>query len=70
MEEEQISRIETARILGVSTRTVNRYVARKYLECTYARLPQGGWAPRFSRQEVEGLARRRAESLVPKGVCS
>jgi len=69
MEEEQISRAETARILGVSVRTVNRYVAKGYLKCTYDRLTHGGWAPRFSRQEVEGLAHHRAESLVPKDVC-
>jgi hypothetical protein len=69
MEETQISRAETAKILGVSVRTVNRYVVAGYLNPIYARLAHGGWAPRFNRAEVEELAHHRKEPLVPKPLC-
>lgn len=65
-----LSRAEAAELIGVSTRTINRYAAAGYLKPVYTRV-RGQLVPRYSRTEVEWLDRRRtaAESLVPEEVC-
>lgn len=77
-ETELISRAETARLLGVSLRTVNRYVSAGRLTPTYER-HRGQFVPRYERLDVLNLARQvrvprnrpaLPEDSVPKPVCS
>lgn len=72
MEETQlISRQEAAVILGVSARTINRYMNAGYLTPTYER-HRGQLVPRYSRFDVEELAHSRnsQERFVPNPLCS
>lgn len=69
-ETQLISRDEAAWTLGVSTRTINRYVAAGYLTPTYER-HRGQLVPRYDRLTVEELAHRRKtpESTAPEDAC-
>lgn len=69
-EEQLISRQEAADLLGVSTRTVNRYAAAGYLKPTYVSV-RGQLVPRYWKVDVEELRHHRtaAEPSPPEVVC-
>lgn len=70
MTEQLISRKEAAAILGVSTRTINRYAAAGSLRPTYVSV-RGQLVPRYWKVDVEKIRHRRTapELPAPESVC-